>query len=315
MKFTLGNAAGTVSWPAGTTNLRLEEMERLARSVVTHITIGPMTVLPREGNSGETYYYHPRSRWSLNSRGLPSLGMKTFVEVIRTCAAIVRGYGKQLRVTVAGFEPDEYAFLAETAFKAGADAAELNLGCPNVWGEDGTQKPIPSYHPPLVREILRRTAIQLGPGRRVDVKISPVPNAVLNLLATEFDNAPQHIVENVVAVNTLPNRDLPREDGRHALNHSGGNHLGGLAGAPLKEEALRVAKQLRAMLTPSIGVIGVGGIFTGRDALELLKAGVCGLQVGTAFLEAGPRVFSHIVEELSDLPEAEPYFDTCKDGY
>ena len=301
----IGNAAGTLSWPQGTVNLRLDEIERLAQSAATHITIGPLTMEARPGNIGETYYYHPAERWSLNSKGLPSLGFKKFGPVIRRIADIAHKYGKKLRVTVAGFSPIEYAFLTAFAFANGADEVEENFGCPNVWGEDGKQKPIPSYNPLLVGEILLFVGYMLHSGQLVDVKISPVPDTILNLLVPQFHMA--GCVGNVVAVNTIPNEDRLREDGKHALNFNGGNHVGGLAGKPLKEEALRVVRSLRPMLSPSIGIIGVGGIFTGEDAFEFLEAGAAGLQIGTAFLENGPRIFSDVLEGLARIPKAEKH--------
>ena len=307
MTLQIGNAAGMISWPEGTVNLRLDEIERLAQSAATDVTIGPLTLEPRKGNKGETYYYHPVEQWSLNSKGLPSLGAKKFGPVIRQIAEIVHRYGKKLRVTVAAFSPLEYAVLTACAFENGADEVEENLGCPNVWGEDGTQKPIPSHHPRLVSAILHAVKGRLKAGQIVDVKISPVPDTTLNLLAAAFHMA--GCVANVVAVNTEPNVDRLRENGKHALDFNGGNHVGGLAGKPLKEEALRVVHTLRQILSPSIGVTGVGGIFTGEDAFELLEAGANRIQIGTAFREEGPRIFSHVLQGLTDIPKAAKYLE------
>ncbi len=308
MALNIGNAAGMISWPDEIVNPRLDEVEKLARSAATDITIGPMTVKPRSGNRGETYYYHPHEQWSLNSMGLPSVGMERFANIIAEAADIAHRHGKKLRVTVAGFTPIEYGFLTGTAYAYGADVVEENLGCPNVWGKDGEQKPIPSYNPRLVGEILRNVKRFLPLMRgTVDVKISPVPDTTLNLLASTFNMA--GCVGNVVAVNTIPNEDRLREDGRHALNFNGGNHLGGLAGKPLKEEMLRVIHTLRPMLSPSIGILSVGGIFNGKDAFDALKGGASGLQIGTAYREEGPRIFSDVLQELADIPEAAKYLE------
>ena len=66
---------------------------------------------------------------------------------------IAHDAGKTLRVSIAGFKPEEYGKLARVILESEADEIEINLGCPNVWN-NGEQKPIASFSRELREEIL-----------------------------------------------------------------------------------------------------------------------------------------------------------------
>ena len=88
------------------------------------------------------------------------------------------------------------------------------------------------------------------------------------------------------------------EAGRAAI---GGNGLAGLGGRALKPVALGHVRQLRSLLPGRVAVVGVGGVFCGRDATDFFRAGASGVQVGTACYAYGPGVFQDIVSEFLDL--------------
>lgn len=285
---SFGNAAGTIK--------KMEDVLAACRSAMTHVTIGSITVEPRVGNSGDVYYYHPTEHWSLNSLGLPNMGLTAYMQILPEMRQRIHAAGKTMCVSVAGFAPEEYANLAYESFASGADEVELNLGCPNVWGKEG-QKPIASYHPELTAEILAHVKKRMG-GKKVKVKISPVMDLdILTGLAKSIEES--DVVYCVVASNTLPNQNKAREDGRPALNFNDGNHVGGLAGAPLFSKSLNVVEALGDLL-PYMQVIGVGGIFDADHVLAYLRKGVSGVQCATAYIEQGPRLFSDIFESLSE---------------
>jgi dihydroorotate dehydrogenase (fumarate) len=81
--------------------------------------------------------------------------------------------------------------------------------------------------------------------------------------------------------------------------------LAGVAGSALKPISLGQVQQFRTLLPESFDIIGVGGISTGRDVLDYLRAGADSVQVGTHYFQNGPRVFSEILQEFVDLVEAE----------
>lgn len=294
---SFGNAAGVVK--------TLEDVRTACRSAMTEITVGSITVLPRAGNEadpglGRTYYYHPSEKWSLNALGLPNVGLTEYSRILPEMVRMAHGTGKDLRASVAGFTPEEYALLTEESLAANVDEVELNLGCPNAWGKDGTQKPIASYHPDLTAKILQAVKERMGSSRRsVAVKISPIDDR--ELLFQVLDNIKASgIVHRIVGVNTIPNQERQAEDDSPALSFNNGNHLGGLAGSAIQDRALDVMSNVIGFFGGGIEITSVGGIATGEDAMRHLQLGATGIQCATAYLETGPRLFSDLFTELAE---------------
>ena len=80
--------------------------------------------------------------------------------------------------------------------------------------------------------------------------------------------------------------------------HLGGK-TGGLSGPAIKPVAVRAIYQVHAAL-PKVPILGMGGVASGRDALELILAGASGVSVGTASF-GNPKALIDIQNELRDL--------------
>ena len=299
-RISVGNAAGLVSTP--------EEIEyACGNNGLTEVTIGPITLRMRPGNSGSTYTYDPETHNSVNSRGLPNKGLPWYLENIRQIYRRAHTNGKRVRASIVGLEPGEFGKLAQSLRYAGVDEIELNFGCPNVWSLDGTQKPILSYDPAAVKEVLAEVRAAVGTGIPIAVKISPVPDDILEPLVTVIIES--EIVTKVVGVNTWPNTRL-KISGRPALRfkphgateESPWLDAGGGGGTILREHRRRVVRYLANHLPVGMKVIAVGCIFDGTDALEALQDGAHGFQIGTAYAEfGGPHAIDTILSGLSQL--------------
>lgn len=273
------NAAGTAK--------SHDDVARLARSAVAAVTVGSITLEPREGNAGEVYA--TRDGYAVNALGMPNRGAPFYREALPEMAAVAHAAGKPLIVSVAGFDPDEYGELAHLAADAGADLVELNLGCPNVWS-DGSQHRIASFDPDLVA---RSIAAAAGAGAPLGAKLSPLSDPVLlaEVAAVLADGAARF----VVTANTFPNGLVLREDGRPAIDVG----FGGVSGAAMKPIALGQVAQLRAQLPDRIDLVGVGGVRRGSDVDDLLRAGACAVGAATLFWNAGedPRSFGDLLAD------------------
>ena len=73
---------------------------------------------------------------------------------------------------------------------------------------------------------------------------------------------------------------------------------GGLSGKPLFDASLSTIKEIKKHSGDKLKIIAVGGIFTGSDAFEMLKAGADMIQVWTAFVYRGPFLIKKICHEL-----------------
>jgi dihydroorotate dehydrogenase (NAD+) catalytic subunit len=96
--------------------------------------------------------------------------------------------------------------------------------------------------------------------------------------------------------NTLLGMAIDPATGHYRLGSGAGG--GGLSGPGIHPIAVRAVHDIH-MALPALPIIGVGGVATGTDAVELLLAGACAVQVGTATF-ADPRAPLRILEELQD---------------
>jgi dihydroorotate dehydrogenase (fumarate) len=294
LEHPLMNAAGTCK--------TLEQAARFAGSAVSAVVIGSITVDERPSNSGNTYAKHESGSYSLlNAMGLPNPGSIYYREHLAEMCATIKEAGKRPIVSVAGFSPEEYALLAELAYGNGAWLVELNLGCPNVWGEEG-QKPIASFSPEMIEAIIQAVNGRLDPVA-FGVKLSPFSDpAQLAEVAGVLKRYSS--VCFVTTSNTFPNGYGSYADGTPVI--TGG--YGGVSGFALKPIALGQVRQLKEHLAGSlapIDIIGVGGIRVAEDILNYRNAGADAVQAATAYWDGGenPGVFGDI------LADADRYFE------
>jgi dihydroorotate dehydrogenase len=103
----------------------------------------------------------------------------------------------------------------------------------------------------------------------------------------------------VVATNTTLARSAVE-----GLPH--GNETGGLSGAPVLEKSNEVIRQLRMALGPDFPIIGVGGIFSGADAVTKIKAGANVVQIYTGLIYKGPDLVNETALALRALGHSQP---------
>lgn len=286
------NAAGTCKMLDGEDGVR-----NLVRSALAAVMVGSMTLEKRLGNEGEVYW--DSGNYSLNSLGLPNPGANYYKQFIPEMAALAHEAKKPLFVSIAGFNPEEYGVLAGLASRAGADLIELNLSCPNVW-DKGEQKRIASFDPPLIEEIIGQVKDRIKRETRVAVKLSPCSDPFL-LAEISSVISSWRIINAVTAVNTFPNAFCLDEQGKPRITPGGG--LAGLGGPAMKPIGLGHVKQLRSMLPERVSIIGAGGIASGQDVLDYLKAGAVAVQVATSFMNKQARVFDSLLAELIQITD------------
>jgi dihydroorotate dehydrogenase (NAD+) catalytic subunit len=172
--------------------------------------------------------------------------------------------------------------FAQISRNLDADALELNLSCPHA-EKYGSEL---GRYPDLVESVTG--AVKAASSVPVWVKLTPNTADILELgLAAQRGGA-----DAVVAINTLKAMAIDIETGYPIL----GNLFGGLSGRAIKPVAVRAVYDLASRL--EIPVIGVGGISSWEDAVEMIMAGASAIQVGTALLQ-GYGIFEEIASGLS----------------
>jgi dihydroorotate dehydrogenase (fumarate) len=271
----------------------LEQLKKAVQvPILSEITIGSYTWNDgeRPGNPGTVYYDDPRGRFSLNSLGLPNRGIKYLLENINAMCALARSHQKRLRISIAGFSPEEYGLLT-LALAPYADVLEINLGCPNVWGDDGKQKQIAAYNIELTHKILAEVSCKLAVSARgrphtppqIAIKVSPFEPFYLEAFATRIKTSWAHIVNEVVCCNTWPNGYASHADGRHCID--GVTGLAGVSGAAMLPIALGQTLQFCTLLPRTYEVVGCGGIEHGDDIAAFGRTGIAKVQIGTHAFE------------------------------
>lgn len=223
----------------------------------------------------------------LNAIGLQGLGIDGFLAtelpwlVQRNARAVV---------SIAGSSLGEYAELARRVGNSpGVTAVEVNISCPNV--EDrGLVFGCDPYQASKVVNVVRRDVPRAIP---VLAKLTPDVTSIVDV-AEAVVNAG---ADGLVMVNTTLGMAIDPATLRPTL----GGTTGGLSGPAIHPVAVRCVWQVHAAM-PEVPIVGVGGVRTGFDALELLLAGAVAVQVGTVIFNdpsAPVRVVSELREELA----------------
>jgi dihydroorotate dehydrogenase (NAD+) catalytic subunit len=220
----------------------------------------------------------------LNSIGLQGPGIDAFLQ--RDLPWLL-ARGARAVVSIAGGTVDEFGELASRlSDAAGVTAIEVNISCPNV--EDrGQVFACDAGAAGAVIDAVRGRARYDIP---VFAKLSPdVTDIVAIARACVAAGA-----DGLSLINTLLGMAIDVETMRPVL----AGMTGGLSGPAIRPVAVRCIWQVREAL-PDVPIIGMGGVQTGRDALELILAGATLVSVGTTIFH-DPSACIRIVRELEE---------------
>lgn len=235
---------------------------------------------PREGNPPPRLI--ETASGLLNAIGLQGMGVKRFSEEI---LPRLRKYQTALIVNVCGEDEEEYAAVVEYLEKQeGIAAYELNISCPNV-KKGGT---CPALDPEATQAIVKM--VKRISSRPLVTKLSPNAADIVSVALS----AQEAGSDALSLVNTFLALAVDVETGKPEL----ANIFGGLSGPAIKPLALRMVFQVCGRV--KIPVIGMGGIQSGRDALEYLLVGARAVEVGTANL-TDPEATVRIIREMEEF--------------
>lgn len=229
----------------------------------------------------------------LNSIGLQGPGIEAFCTVDLPWLARA---GARVVVSVAGGSPQEYAevvgrLVAAPAFAA-VVAVEVNISCPNV----ANRGLVFACDAPSAASVLQAVRPLVPAGVPVFAKLSPDVTDIVEIAARCVAAG----ADGLTMINTLLGMTIDTAAMRPHL----AGVTGGLSGPAIRPVAVRaiwqVTAAMRAGFLPRVPIIGVGGVATGADALELVAAGASAVQVGTATFH-DPRSPVRVLAELEAL--------------
>ncbi len=243
------------------------------------IVVKSLSAGPWPGNPAPRI--HPTASGMLNSVGLQGPGVEAWLTA--ELPALV-ACGARVVASIWGRSVDEFAAAAQLLAGAPPEviAVEVNVSCPNL--ED--RRRMFAHSPEATAAVVAATA---SCGRPRWAKLSPNVGDLAEIAAAAVAGG----AEAVVLVNTVLGMVIDVETRRPALGGGGG----GLSGAAIHPVAVRAVHDVRAAL-PALPIIGVGGVSSGIDAIELLMAGANAIEVGTATF-ADPRAPQRVLHELT----------------
>ncbi|HRU96501.1 dihydroorotate dehydrogenase [Ruminococcus sp. XPD3002] len=217
----------------------------------------------------------------LNSVGLQNPGIDHFIST-----ELPNLLTKDLVIlaNIAGATPEECAEVAAKLDSTDVHMIELNISCPNVkqgGAAFGTSCEMAAEVTKKVREATKKPLV---------VKLSPNVTSIVDI-AKSVESAG---ADAVSLINTLLGMRIDIKTRRPILH----NNVGGLSGPAVFPVAVRMVWQVANAV--NIPVIGMGGVSSGRDAIELMMAGASAVQVGAAIF-TDPYAPVKIIDEMSDI--------------
>ncbi len=221
----------------------------------------------------------------INAVGLQNPGVD---KVISTeLPRLSKCFNKPVMANVSGFSVEDYAYTCERL-----DACEqvgwleVNVSCPNVHGGGMSFGTDPQAAAEVVAAVKRVTA------KPVIVKLSPnVTDIVAIAKACEQAGA-----DGISLINTMLGMRIDLKTKKPVI----ANTMGGFSGPAIFPVAVRMVYQVANAV--NIPVIGMGGVSTAEDVVEMMLAGACAVEVGAANL-IDPYASKKIVEDLPRVME------------
>jgi dihydroorotate dehydrogenase subfamily 1 len=279
-------ASGTLGEP-GSLLKKLAEKQPLGAVVTRSIT------LRSEGDR----VTNPSPRFvKLGKYGLLNSEIQLIHSIDEWCdtqLSIAKKGGVPVIASIDGESTEDFVELAERLTDAGADAIEVNISC-TFEARRGKGMALMDQMEDLLSSVRKA--------------ISGIPMIVKVPLVLDFGEIAKVVqssgADAIAALNSIgPGMVIDVDTGRPLLGFFTGS--GGLSGPALKPIAVAAVNELVRM--SNLPVVGIGGIYTGKDVVEFTMAGSTGVQLLTAALLKGPNVFSQIHKQLARWLEEKGY--------
>ena len=221
----------------------------------------------------------------INAVGLQNPGVdKVIAEELPKLA---KCFHKPVMANVSGFSVEDYAYTCEKLDKADQVGwLEVNVSCPNVHGGGmsfGTQ-------PEAAAEVTR--AVKAVTTKPVIIKLSPnVTDIVAIAMACEDAGA-----DGISLINTMLGMRIDLRTRKPII----ANKMGGFSGPAIFPVAVRMVYQVAHAV--NIPVVGMGGVSSAEDVIEMMLAGATAVEVGAANL-VNPYICRDIVRDLPGVME------------
>ena len=264
----------------------------LARLGFGFVEAGTVTPLPQDGNPRPRVFRLPEEAAVINRLGFNNHGLDRFrdrLQRLRAGRTLPVPFGANLGINKEGADPPrDYARLVRTLAPL-SDYLVINLSSPNTPGLRELQRV------ERLRELLE--AVARAAPSRPPLLVKLAPDLAFEALPGIVETAIAAGIDGLIVSNTLLARP-PGLAGRHA------GEAGGLSGRPLRARSTAMLAEVSRLSAGRLTLVGCGGIETGADILEKIRAGAHLVQLYTRFAYEGPALLRRLKTELRQALQA-----------
>ncbi|XP_007113589.2 dihydroorotate dehydrogenase (quinone), mitochondrial isoform X2 [Physeter macrocephalus] len=272
-----------------------EAVDGLYKMGFGFVEIGSVTPKPQEGNPRPRVFRLPEDQAVINRYGFNSHGLSVVEHRLRARQQT------QARLTEDGLPLGINLGKNKTSVDAASDYAEgvrvlgpladylvVNVSSPNTAGLRSLQGK-GELRRLLTKVLQERDALKVAHKPAVLVKIAP------DLAAQDKEDIASVLgVDGLIVTNTTVSRPA-------GLQGALRSEMGGLSGKPLRDLSTQTIREMYALTQGRVPIIGVGGVSSGQDALEKIRAGASLVQLYTALTYRGPPLVGRVKRELEAL--------------
>ena len=268
---------------SGTFNFGKEFAEFYDINMLGTFSFKGTTREPRFGNPTPRIAETPMGM--INSVGLQNPGIHAVIE--HELPELKKIFNKKVIANISGYSIEEYVYNCQLIDKEDqVGIIEVNVSCPNVHGGGmafGTS-------PENVAAVTR--AVKAVTTKPVYIKLSPNVTDIVSIAKA----AEEAGADGISMINTLLGMRIDLKTGKPII----ANKMGGFSGPAIFPVALRMVYQVSHAV--NIPVIGMGGVSSAEDVIEMMMAGATAVQVGAANL-VNPYACKEIIEDLPRVME------------
>ena len=216
----------------------------------------------------------------INAVGLQNPGVDKVIS--EELPKLKKCFNKKVMANVSGFSVDEYAYTCEKLdSQEQVGWLEVNVSCPNVHGGGmsfGTDPKAAAQVTKAVKAVTKKPVI---------IKLSPNVTDIVSIAKACEDAG----ADGISLINTLLGMRIDLRTKKPVI----ANTMGGFSGSAIFPVALRMVYQVSS--TVNIHVVGMGGVSSAEDVIEMMLAGATAVEIGAANL-VDPFICKKIVESL-----------------
>lgn len=280
-----------------------EAIPALFRLGFGSVEVGGVTLRPQAGNSKPRLFRLTQDRAVINRMGLNSVGAAVVADRLSSLRAatdngLIKGpIAVNLGLNKESHDPEsDYAQLAGVLASV-ADILTINVSSPNTPGLRALQDPEKLIG--IVNAV--RLACEESPqSRKPTILVKIAPDLEDKDIDDLCDLALRHKLSGLVISNTT----IARPDN---LVSEARSEMGGLSGKPLFSASTEMLRLVYTRTGGKIPLVGVGGISTGVEAYEKIKAGASLVQLYSALVFEGPALVGKLKAELRQLLHADGF--------